>query len=353
MKLKILLYEMLQEASIEQLQQQFVDTKKITPADFKEITDATGSKGAYATWLCKKVADKMIKGEDVYKFKKYFGVFDKNKKQYPQADINLYKSKDDVTEFIKKSVDISDKHAADPSTQKGVSKTDKYKELKIGSVDGFDVYELPKGRTDLYSTSCELGSGTEWCTATGKTNDFFNGYIKKDSLFIFIKGIEKYQYHPESGSFMDKNDHNVDLSKVEMFSLYKWLCHHKNYELPVEVILTFQPEELKGKTVKEVDLGDSAISDDGHIIRLPENLTVTGDMNLNRSYIGKLPDNLTIGGDLSIWGTSIEYIPKNLKIGGDFYVRNTPLYKRSNEKVIRSNIENSGGYVKGEITGGD
>ena len=37
----------------------------------KEIVNAVGNKSAYATWLAKKVADKTIKGEDIYKYKNY------------------------------------------------------------------------------------------------------------------------------------------------------------------------------------------------------------------------------------------------------------------------------------------
>ena len=81
----------------------------------------------------------------------------------------------------------------------------------MGSVDGFDVYKLPKGRKDLYGTSCELGSGTEWCTATGRTRKHFDDYIAKGPLFIFIKpgSDEKYQFSYEDNSYMDKDDVSI------------------------------------------------------------------------------------------------------------------------------------------------
>ena len=71
-----------------------------------------------------------------------------------------------------------------------------------------NVYELPKGRKDLYGVSCKLGSGTEWCTATGKTKSYFNKYISSGPLFIFIKpgSEEKYQFSYENDQFMDKDD---------------------------------------------------------------------------------------------------------------------------------------------------
>ena len=209
--LTTLLKEIITEVSIDQLKTQFVDAGKISSEDFKEIIDATGNKSAYATWLAKKVADKIIKPEDIYKYKKYFLIFDRNKKLYPFPDINQYKTDNDISQFIKISVELVDKEAQDPSQQKGVARSDKYKEFYMGSVDGFDVYELPKGRKDLYGTSCELGSGTEWCTATGKTQEYFNRYISKGPLFIFIKpgSKEKYQFSYEGRQFRDKDDNSI------------------------------------------------------------------------------------------------------------------------------------------------
>ncbi len=206
--LTTLLKEIITEVSIDQLKTQFVDAGKISSEDFTEIIDATGNKSAYATWLVKKVADETIKSEDISKYKKYFSIFDRNKKSYPYSDINQYKTTNDISQFIKTSVEIANKETKDPSQQKGVARSDKYKEFYMGSVDGFDVYELPKGRKDLYGVSCELGSGTEWCTATGKTKSYFNKYISSGPLFIFIKpgSEEKYQFSYENDQFMDKDD---------------------------------------------------------------------------------------------------------------------------------------------------
>lgn len=211
MKISYLLIETLNEASIAQLQTQFVDSGKIPQEAFDDIKDATGGKGAYATWMTKKVADKVLKAEDIYKWKDYFQMFNRRKKEFKSPDINAYKTQDDIKQFVKKAIELKNQEKEDPTKKKGVSKTDKFSDLKIGEVDGFDVYEIPKGRTDLYNTSCELGSGTEWCTATGNTSNYFNQYIDEGPLYIFMKpgSDEKYQFHFESGQFMDKNDQSV------------------------------------------------------------------------------------------------------------------------------------------------
>ena len=199
------------EVSLQDLQAQFVNTGKVSSEDFKQIVDAVGTKTAYATWLTKKVADNLIKGEDIYKYKDYFSIFDRNKREFPVADISQYRTEQDIDTFTAKAAEIREKETQDVSTQKGVSKEDKYRKFYIGSVDGFNVYKIPQGHKELYNTSCELGSGTEWCTATGKTKTHFESYITQGPLYIFLNSEngEKYQFHYERKVFMDKNDRPI------------------------------------------------------------------------------------------------------------------------------------------------
>jgi hypothetical protein len=205
------------EVSIQQLQTDFVDTGKISQKDFDEILKASKNDSAFATWLVAKVAGSkkspaIIKPEDIYKYGEYLDIFKRRKKEYPLSDINQIKTPQQLQDFIKTSVDFSSQEEQDPSAQKGVSKTEKFQDLKIGDYNGFSVYMIPKGRKDLYPTSCELGSGTEWCTATGKTSDFFDHYIENGPLFIFIDNSDpknKYQVSFEKEQFMDKYDNPI------------------------------------------------------------------------------------------------------------------------------------------------
>ena len=88
------------------LKTQFVDTGKITDSEFTEIVDSAGGRSAYATWLTKQVVSKNIKPEDLYKYNAYFKIFDRRKREYPFNDINQYKTTDDISQFITKSVSI-------------------------------------------------------------------------------------------------------------------------------------------------------------------------------------------------------------------------------------------------------
>ena len=208
MKLKEVLDEMLNEVAIDQLRTQYVDSGKMPSTVFDKVIDAANKKSAYATWLAKRVLTRVIKIEDIGKYKDYLNVFDRNKREYPSSDINFYKDSNKIEDFNSKSVEIINRET-DPSQQKGVPFEQKYSKLKIGTVADFDIYKLPQGSKDLYQTSCDLGSGTGWCTATGNTDMFFNGYIKKDDLYILIDKKDKtnkYQFHYAEHQFMDKND---------------------------------------------------------------------------------------------------------------------------------------------------
>jgi len=67
--------------------------------------------------------------------------------------------------------------------------------------------------------ACELGKGTDWCTAAPGLNYYEEYHSKEDPLIIFIpknpsyKG-EKYQFHFGSQQFMDEEDSEVDIIKL-------------------------------------------------------------------------------------------------------------------------------------------
>ena len=141
------------------------------------------NKLAYILWFLKKVESDLIKTEDIYKWKEYFDIFNRRKNEFPVKDINQIKTKEDLDEFIQKILEIKDIEK-NFSKRKGVDKLGKYDKLKIGEVDGFNVYKIPKGNTDekYYNAACDLGSGTEWCTATGKTDEWFKQHSRSGSL---------------------------------------------------------------------------------------------------------------------------------------------------------------------------
>ena len=221
-----LMERLILEVSFEQLKADFVDSGKLTQEVFDEIVDAAGGKkevemkdgkpeekivggkSAYATWLAKKVADRVIKPNVIDSFKQYFSIFDRHRTEFEKQDLNQYKTKEDVSTLVTKAKKIARAITKDPSKEKGVSQEAKYKQYLIGTVDGFNVYKIPQGATNLYGMNCELGKGTEWCTATEKSKFHFNHYVEKGPLYVFIKpnSNEKYQFAYESHEFRDKDD---------------------------------------------------------------------------------------------------------------------------------------------------
>ena len=207
----------LNEVAIDTLKTQFVDTGRIKDTTFQSILDAAQNDSAFATWLTSRVAGSrkakpIIKIEDIPKYKNYLSVFKRNKNKYPLKDINMIKDQNTLNDFIKVSRDISDAEGEDISSQTGVSKADKYAQLKMGEVDGYEIFKFPKGSEDLYGASCELGSGTAWCTATGQTDSWFKQYINDGPIYIIINksdSKDKYQFSFETHSFMDRNDLDI------------------------------------------------------------------------------------------------------------------------------------------------
>ena len=207
----------LNEVAIDTLKTQFVDTGRIKDSTFQSIIDAVQKDSAFATWLTSRVAGSrksrpLIKIEDIPKYKSYLSVFKRNKNKYPLKDINMVKDQNALNDFIKVSRDIADAEGEDISSQTGVSKADKYAQLKMGEVDGYEIFKFPKGSENLYGASCDLGSGTAWCTSTGQTDNWFKQYINDGPIYIIINksdSKDKYQFSFETHSFMDRNDLDI------------------------------------------------------------------------------------------------------------------------------------------------
>jgi len=199
----------------------YVATKKVEQREFDRIYNADPSRQKkYVQWMLNKFI-KEIKSkkenrqayklffEDLYKITQGLDLFDRVKRKYLKQDINQY----GLDEFKEESFRLSQTLGAEEK-EKGKAKAEKYQELKLGTVEGFTVYKIPQGKEELKPVACDLGSGTNWCTSHNLSN-YYNTYNKKDPLFIFIKGDEKYQYHIQSNQFMDKEDRSMQKGELK------------------------------------------------------------------------------------------------------------------------------------------
>ena len=224
-----ILEQIISEASIEQLQQQFVDTEKISQEVFDEIVKATKGKGAYATWMIKRVEDGTIKAEDIYKYEDYIQIFDKQKRQFPSPDINAYKDERSIRDFEAKAIEIREKgieqtggdtaNASNLVSSQGIQELNSVGIKFLGVVDGYQCFEVPqslKGKTEAWKiytkhlANCsgrEQGAKIAICTMAGQSH--FDRYLSDGPYYVFFNlGDPKspYQFHYESNQYMDKND---------------------------------------------------------------------------------------------------------------------------------------------------
>jgi len=173
--------------------------------DTLEQADPSKNK-QYVEWLCKQYIQKLFKLEDINRANETLLRFDKIKNKLEQKDINKY--------TFHQLESLMDKHFDDVVL-----------DVDAKDVEGAKiVYNGPLGQLTIPSTrkaSCELGKGTKWCTAANK-NNMFDHYHKQGPLYIWKdKSGEKYQFHFESGQFMDDKDVPISDAKVEEF-------RHKN-----------------------------------------------------------------------------------------------------------------------------
>jgi hypothetical protein len=380
--LDALVEQVLLEDRTEALKQKFVETKKVSEREFEKIMEADPTNAKkYVQWMLNKFV-KDIKGpndraayklffEDLYKITDGLELFDRIKKKFSKQDINQYGLK----EFADESFEIKQKLGAE-ELEKGKAKTEKYSELKIGTVAGFTVYKLPQGREDLKPVACDLGSGTNWCTAHNQSN-YYNTYNRKDPLFVFIKGDEKYQYHIQSNQFMDKQDRSMQqgelrdtfedfIEKVEGrpnkktdlgayqvgqfeangedYPVYK--LGNKHYTEINNAKIFYDPDtkllkDANGNNLKPISISmkhpyidfmryiftrlsqeekDSFNIYSRIVLGLePETIKEVPEMtslNLTNADIDQLPNGLKIKGDLTLTGSKVTQLPKDIEVGG-------------------------------------
>ena len=248
MELRSLIWKLLKE----QLDQNTINLKNkyvgegkpISEEDFDKLVEVTGNKFYLLSWLTKKVGQGIVKAEDIYKYKEYFDIFEKNKRKFKFNDIHLYKTADDLKDFLSEVIKIREgdivfddiKGQDNFVSQNDIEKLQstggikylgiydngdyKYQVFQINSI-GKDVWKLYrdilgrcKGR--------QYGASIEICTIA--QYKYFKQYLtdpKGSSYFLLFNLDDKsspYQLHYESGQFMDKNDwENHRIKKLKFF----------------------------------------------------------------------------------------------------------------------------------------
>ena len=152
--------------------------------------------------------------EDINQINQALVNFHRIKPQLPveQRDINRFKTFGRLQDFVDEV--MGGKEIDNPETDSEV--------LKRSDVEV--IYNGPLGTVTIprsFEASCELGSGTRWCT-TGKDSSYYNSYSEQGDLIIYNEkpGNNKYQIHPtlDSLEIMDARDRTVSNKKFREFT---------------------------------------------------------------------------------------------------------------------------------------
>ena len=162
-----------------------------------EAADPTKNQ-QYVTWIIRQYTKNNIRYEDIYKLKDDLAVFLKTKGQHKRLGVNSDINQYNWQSLARVADQLGSTELAEPTAD-------------AGPVEDADVlYNGPLGILSIPRTqaaSCKLGSGTRWCTAAEK-NNMYKHYSKYGPLYVWHdkKRKEKYQFHFETGQFMDAQD---------------------------------------------------------------------------------------------------------------------------------------------------
>ena len=156
--------------------------------------------GKYGVWIGNMYANGGIKPGDAPELKSALFTYNKNKTQLPQ--IKDCKSLSELIEWVK---DLSDDFK--PVRKQSKAKADLE---KVYEDDEWVVY-VPHS----HAAARRGGEGTRWCTAS-ENDYYYNMYSKQGPLYINIRKSDgaKFQFHFETGQFMDANDDPIRLNKI-------------------------------------------------------------------------------------------------------------------------------------------
>jgi hypothetical protein len=172
--------------------------------------------------------------EDLYKTTEDLKKYERFKNQIPQESRDINKLTinslfDVVKDFkLEKTKGTKQEKELAKSTYEYPGSTVVFKGSNWTIVKIEDQGELGKNAACFFGGYHESDKGeTRWCTSSPGLN-YFKSYIGQGPLYVILPNesselgqksglpVERYQWHFQSGNFMDRNDRNVDI--VEMLN---------------------------------------------------------------------------------------------------------------------------------------
>jgi hypothetical protein len=176
---------------------------KIVSSDPTWREDKPNKMGKFGKWLLKLWVNKKLILEDLYKATEYLSYFVKYNNRIDVKDINKYHSLQELYNIVKVFMD---------NPEIATSNSDEVRRIKEGANKVFENGEWLVIVPHTKEASCYYGKGTQWCTAAEQSNNMFDHYNNQGNLYINIRKSdgEKFQFHFESGSFMDATDTPIE-----------------------------------------------------------------------------------------------------------------------------------------------
>ena len=169
------------------------------------------SVGTYGKWILNLYNKGKITYDDFDNVTQMLDVWETNKRRFQNKDIGQFKTLKDFETALLDMPDLELSHRQKVrQAQKNRKNADLGDEAKLVYEDSDWEVWIPK----TYAASCKLGQGTSWCTATTETDNHWKEYSSSGDLYIVInkhQEEEKYQFHFESNSFMNRDDYDIDL----------------------------------------------------------------------------------------------------------------------------------------------
>ncbi|KAA6341290.1 hypothetical protein EZS27_010877, partial [termite gut metagenome] len=204
-----IIIDLLTEATIPELKQKFYPKipdnifLKIISADTTTSDINKNVMGKYAKWLLSIYIKGNLKLEDLYKATEYFPLYAKlcQSKKIQQTDINSFQNLPQLFSVIEPFYNELQKNNQNPPEENGRNEVE-----KIYEDNEWLVLSLLTEAAAIY-----YGRGTQWCTSTTKSKNYFNDYIKMGPIyFIFDKKHSlKYQFGFSQNIFCDRQDMSV------------------------------------------------------------------------------------------------------------------------------------------------
>ena len=176
---------------------------KIVSSDPTWREDKPNKMGKFGKWLLKLWVNKKLMLEDLYKATEYLSYFIKYNNRIEVKDINKYHSLPELYNIVKVFMD---------NPEIATSNSDEVRRIKEGADKVFENGEWLVIVPHTKEASCYYGKGTQWCTAAEQSHNMFDHYNSQGNLYINIRKSdgEKFQFHFESGSFMDATDTPIE-----------------------------------------------------------------------------------------------------------------------------------------------